>query len=280
MSKLLFGNIKGPKGDTGDATDRESLLAVVVPEVANQIAAEDIPGQVTSAVAAAPTVVDAATSAVADAMSAQSIIFARGTLTSGVDLDTINAANQFGIYQLTSSGSYPNRPSGTTGVALLEVFGSEYAVVQRLSHTGLGYDWVRNKLSTGSWSAWTPAYASRGTLPTATNVATLTAVTDSGMYRLSAANTYTGIPTAIAGIEATLEVQYISTSVVHRITAAGVMWQRFFRGGWSDWRRYGPEAVFVGVNDPEALLPVSTEYAWFKTDGNGDLIDILVGKKA
>lgn len=218
--------------------------------------------------------------AIEAAIAGMSIYSMRDVLTAGTDLDALSAPAAFGFYQLTSGGSYPNRPSGTSGVALLEVFGSANAVVQRISHTGVGYDWTRNKLSAGSWSAWTPSMASRGALPTGTNVATLTGVTHSGMYRLSAANSYTGIPASVSGVEATLEVQYISTSVVQRITAAGAMWQRFFAGGWSEWRRYGPESVFVGANDPEAMVSVGQEYAWIRTDGNGTFVDILVGKRA
>ena len=206
----------------------------------------------------------------------------RGVLSSGTDLDTLTAVSTFGFYQLTSSGTYANRPAGTSGVAILEVFGSANAVVQRITHTGLGYSWLRNKLSAGSWSVWTPEYASRGALPTATNVGLMTGASHSGFYRLAAASTYTGIPTAVGGVEAVLEVLYASTIVVHRIsTAAGdTIWQRTFSSGWSPWTPITPQRAFVGPADPETSVPSGSEYAWFKTDGNGNLIDILVGKRA
>jgi len=133
--------------------------------------------------------------------------------------------------------------------------------------------------------------ATRGTLPSGTDLNAWFGSDKAGAWRVDSAllDTYINLPSGVDGASLLEVVSPEPWTTLQRIYPRGGrpwFWHRVIStpdsNTWTPWYLFqaaNPGLIYVRPTEP-TQIPPGAEYVWFKTDGNGGLLDILTGKGA
>ena len=228
-------------------TDAGNIASGVTQQVQTMV-----PTLVEDAIAADPTVANAAAAAMTDAAVIAKLGPVKGTLPDGTDLNSITTPIDAGLHALSSGSEYPNNPFPGV-LALLTVATTGLGVVsQEIQRYGTGAMMrrhVTNYYSTPvTWSPWEDAQGSggdMGSLSAEDDIDTMYTRDHAGSWRVeqSSLAEALGLPLPAAGSR-------VGTLTVDWITGVGNPWaiqtwrpfdgsthtRSYGQGSWSAWR--------------------------------------------